>query len=52
MITENVGVVEEHVTLNMTIHQEIRVAGGSKITMHLLAEAMVIVKSCLLCNML
>ena len=51
MIIENVRVVEEHVTLSVTVHQEIGVAEGSKIIMHLLVEVMMIMKGCLLCNM-
>ncbi|MCO5592625.1 hypothetical protein L7F22_046628 [Adiantum nelumboides] len=38
MKTENVGVVEEQITLNVTIHQETRVVEDSKTIMHLLAE--------------
>ena len=33
MIIENVGVVEEHVTLNVTIHQEIRVLEDNRTIM-------------------
>ena len=35
MITKNVGDVEEHVTLNVIVHQEIRVAEDSKTIMRL-----------------
>ena len=34
MITGNVGDVEEQVTLNVTVHQEIRVAEDSKICVY------------------
>ena len=37
MTTENVGVVEEQVTLNVNVHQEIRVAEDNKPIMRLRA---------------
>ena len=57
MIAENVGIVGEHVTFRVTVHQGNKVIEGSKVTedsktiMHLLAEVMMIMKDCLLCNM-
>jgi len=47
MITENVGVVEEQVTLNVTVHQEIRVLEGNKTIMHLPAGIQMIQRGCL-----
>ena len=47
MITENVGVVEEQVTLNVTVHQEIRVVEGNKTIMRLLAGIQMIQRGCL-----
>ena len=47
MITENVGVVEEQVTLNVTVHQEIRVVEGNKTIMRLPAGIQMIQRGCL-----
>lgn len=47
MITENAGVVVEQVTLSMTVHQEIRVAEGSKIIMRPPARIRMIQRGCL-----
>ena len=50
MITENVGVVEEQVTLNVTVHPKIRVVEDSIIIMRQPAGTQMIQKGCLSCS--
>ena len=51
MIAENVGIVGEHVTFRVIVHQGSKVIEDNKIIMHLLAKVMMIMKGYLLCNM-
>ena len=50
MITGNVGLVVEQVTIKMTVHKEIRVVEDNIITMHRLAGVQIIQKHCLQCS--
>ena len=50
MITNNVGVVEEQVTLNVTVHPEIKVVEDNIIIMCQLVGTQMIQRGCLSCS--
>ena len=47
MMEKNAGIVEVHVTLSVTFHQNDKVIEGSKTTMHLQAEVQMTQRGCL-----